>query len=632
MPSAPHTATITTALPPGAAGQWCRVSLALPAGGDWWARLELTDEARGQVVRACFLGKQRGGRRETLVHVPQAASVLVLHIIGRDVAGAAPAIARLTRTAVALRLLWHGRRLIAACMAGDAPGRFGRLRAVLGQAPARAGEAPPYAVWLTLYEAALPPPPMEAAAPQVVIAGTDETALRATRASLAAQTLPAPPPVMICAEQDWANVTGPWAVLLQAGEVLAPTAIAWFAATAQANPHAACITADCDRLAVDGTRADPCFKPGPDSLLLRSFLPTQGACALRWPAAPPPLPLNAEAARRLLALQHPEPIVHIPRILTHIGPAAPPLPLVFPAPARAANFTPSITALVPSALRSAHVSRCLRRVVEETDYPDFAVDLIVTNKAAVAAKQLREVKALPRLRVRSIDLPVFNYAAANNKAAAQASGDLLLLLNDDVAPRGRDWLNAMVAHMQDPRVGIVGARLFYGNGMVQHEGVIMGLAHLCEHAGRLRAAADPGPHDLAAADRQVTAVTGACMLIRADLYRALGGMDEDFAIALNDVDLCLRARAAGSRVVYCAHAEMWHYESLSLGRHYAGDRAALESLEVRRLRERWQDVIAADPFYSPFASLEPGREWQPGFPPRIPGLAAGAANAAATLW
>ena len=116
--------------------------------------------------------------------------------------------------------------------------------------------------------------------------------------------------------------------------------------------------------------------------------------------------------------------------------------------------------------------------------------------------------------------------------------------------------------------------------------------------------------------REVSAVTGACLLIRAGLYRQLGGMDESFAVALNDVDLCLRVRQSGHKVIYCPEATLFHFESLSLGRHYAGARAGLESLEVRRLRARWAEVIAADPFYNPQASLEPGREWQPAFPPR----------------
>jgi GT2 family glycosyltransferase len=635
MPGACLSSPIIAALPARTAGNWCRISLSMPAGEDWWAQLQLTDEARSQIVRECFLGecRRRSGRqwRSTIVHVPQAATEVVLHVIGRDSSGAVLRMAKLSRMAAALLLVWRGRRLMAFAMSGDRRGRIGRLRAVLGQAPARAGEAPPYAVWLDIYEAALPPVPPSSAVPfRVAVAGPDGPLLDATLGSLAAQTPHAADCVLIRCKADWAALAGQWIVLLQAGEVLAPSALAWFAHTAAINPGAAFVTADCDRLRGNGERADPVFKPGADPVLLTSFLPLQGACAVRLPEAGIELPVEANAARRMLALLRPDNVVHVPRILTHISDMALPPPPVFAVTARAVDFTPSVTMLVPTALRSAHVHDCLRRIVTQTDYPHFAVDLVITDAKATRPELQRAVTDLPKLRICKIALPDFNYAAANNHAAAQASGELLLLLNDDVAPVSAGWLSAMVAHMQDSRVGIVGARLLYGNAMVQHEGVVMGLAHMCEHEGRLRAGNTAGRHGMGLFDRQVSAVTAACLLIRADLYRDLGGMDESFAVALNDVDLCLRAREAGWRVVYCAHAEMWHYESLSLGRHYAGGRAALESLEVRRLRGRWADVIAADPFYSCLASLEPGREWQPGFPPRVAGLTAGAANPAAT--
>jgi GT2 family glycosyltransferase len=164
---------------------------------------------------------------------------------------------------------------------------------------------------------------------------------------------------------------------------------------------------------------------------------------------------------------------------------------------------------------------------------------------------------------------------------------------------------------------------------VQHEGVIMGLAGLCEHAGRLRAADAGGAGAMGRITREVSAVTAACMLVRSKLYRDLGGMDEGFAVALNDVDFCLRARQAGWRIVYCAESALYHFESLSLGRHYGGARAALEQREVRLLRTRWAACIEDDPFYNPLASLEPGREWQPAFPPRHGGVVPRAANPAA---
>jgi GT2 family glycosyltransferase len=107
------------------------------------------------------------------------------------------------------------------------------------------------------------------------------------------------------------------------------------------------------------------------------------------------------------------------------------------------------------------------------------------------------------------------------------------------------------------------------------------------------------------------------MLLRAGLFAELGGFDTAFAVALNDVDLCLRILATGAWIVYTATATLYHYESMTLGRHYRGVRAALEVPEVRRLRGRWAAAIACDPYYNPQASLEPGREWQPAFPPRV---------------
>jgi GT2 family glycosyltransferase len=444
----------------------------------------------------------------------------------------------------------------------------------------------------------------------VVACGTAAT--EASIAAAAAQT-PHPLPVLVVRDAaDWARIAAEWVVLLQAGEILAPHAAAAFATAATACPWAACLTADCDHLTKDGARTDPLFKPGPDPVLLASGLPTRGACALRWPSPAPDLPLHAHTARLRLAMRHPDRVAHIPQILSHSRPDYRP-----PAPARAASASPDdlppVTILIPTAGRDAHVLRCLRAITRHTDYAQYGISIIVSD---AGSSIIRRASRLPHTNIVAAAPGPFNFARVNNEAAASVQTPLMLLMNDDVAPIDPGWLHAMVRHMRDPRVGIVGARLLYGNGDVQHEGVIMGLANLCEHAGRLRPASDRGLHGLGLLDRQVSAVTGACLLIRTELYRALSGMDEAYAIALNDVDLCLRAREAGSRVVYAAGAVLYHYESLSLGRHYAGPRAALESVEVLRLRARFPGAIANDPFYSPLASLQPGREWQPAFPPR----------------
>ncbi len=606
----PHGACLAAPLPAGAPGQWSRVSLRLPAPGPWWAKLELADEARGQVVREVFLGPVRLSARATLVHVPSEARALRVSLFGSDGANAVLRMQVLSRLGAALRLLWAGARVIPGALGGSALGVIGRLRATLGQAPARAGEAPPYAAWIAMFERA---PDLGLADWDAQIAVTDG-APEAVAASLASAAAQAPARV-IAAPDDWTGGAAAWTVILQAGEILASGATARFARAARLCPWAEVLTADCDRLDARGARCDPCFKPGPDSLLPLAALSAEGALAVRTHTLSAALPLAAPAARAALLRAAIGRIAHVPGIASHV-----PHTLVWGkqvrVPAPPCLACPSVTMLVPSAARSAHVAACLRQVVRGTAYANFTIRLVLAAPMRARASVCAQVAVLDGATVLPVDVSPFNYARVNNEAARDCDSDLLLLLNDDVAPIGAGWLSAMVAHMDDPRVGIVGARLLYGNGAVQHEGVIMGLGNLCEHAGRLADSRRPGAHGIGLLDREVCAVTGACLLIRTSLWRDLGGMDEAYAIALNDVDLCLRAREAGWRVIYCAGAVLHHYESLSLGRHYAGDRAGLESIEVRRLRARFADVIATDPFYSPLASLQPGWEWQPGFPPR----------------
>jgi hypothetical protein len=616
----------TADLPPGAAGQWCRLRVDVPGANPWWARAAFTDPARGQVVRSVFLGPARktasGRRRETLLHVPAGSQSVSLHMFGDG--PAALSLRVLPRWETAIRLAWTGRGVIALCLRGSPLGLAGRLRAVLGQMPARQGEAPPYDVWISRCEARLtPPPPAPSPDMQPVIVGNIESGIAESMRALAAQTVPWPhPPLRITCKQDWSRVAAEWIVILAAGETLAPQALAWFAAAVAAWPEAGCIVADFDRLTNGGERSDPVFLPGAGTLVLQSGLPAMGPCAIRVRHPTPPGHDATDAASIRLAwmLQNTACTVHVARILARVPARPPPFHAAASNRTRHEAFAPQVTALVPSLAASMRVAACLRRIDLHTAYPNLRIKLLLSAPDRARPRVLRAARQLNRVEICNLPMQSFNYAAINNRGATLArhagTGDCLLLLNDDVAPINADWLDRMLAYMADPTVGIVGARLLYGNRMVQHEGVIMGLADLCEHAGRLRAPNDCGIHGIGRISREVSAVTAACMLVRASVFHDLGGLDEGFAIALNDVDFCLRAGQAGWRIVYCAEAELLHYESLSLGRHYTGSRASLESIEVRRLRDRWPQAISDDPCYNPQASLDPGREWQPAFGPR----------------
>jgi GT2 family glycosyltransferase len=453
-----------------------------------------------------------------------------------------------------------------------------------------------------------------------LVGGGAPDAMAATRRSL-----PVCWPVRVVGgPADWAGFSADWILVVAAGEVLAAQAAACFSLATRRWPDARGFCADVDTIDADGRRSAPEFRPPPDAWLLRTEFFARGAWLFHrrshensWAC----LPADAEEARLALARAGPsESLRRISLILTHCpptqrGPARNPT-------RRLSAATPRVSVIVPSACRSRHVLRCLRRLVATTAYPDFEILVAVSGVGAAGRDQegiMRRLASLPHVRVINSGIEIFNFAAVNNSVVARADGELLLLLNDDVAPLEPDWLHRMVTYAceRDGAVAdIVGARLLYGNAMVQHGGVIMGLANLCEHAFRLAECHDSGPQGLGQLDRRVSAVTAACMLVRRNLYESLGGLDEEFAIALNDVDFCLRAGQAGAVIVQAAGVELYHFESMSLGRHYQGGRAHLEAIEVRRLRRRWGATISADPYYHPCASLELGREFQPGFPPR----------------
>ncbi len=621
-------------LPTGASGSWCCFTVQLRSAERWWAKLEAADDDRSQVVREAFLGRSPaaggGPRRGVVMHLPTASHRLFVQIYtasGEPTGAPLATLAVLSRPMAALAVLIRGWRSLPAALAGSLMGLSGRVRATLGHAPALEDDVPPYTVWTSLYDswgqierdalARCPSKPSIA----VAVVGDDIVGRALTVADLDVQWKQPVRIVSVDRPADFQTADETWVLVLGAGERVPPHALACFAHAALRWPEAHVFYADADMMS-DGIRAKPLFKPQPDPWLLGSGLITSGGCLLRRSAmARETTASDASAWRLSAALSAGAGALRpIPFILTHLsGPA----PVFRNAKCRyRPTALPLVSIVIPSAAQSVHVLRCARKLSAMTTYPHLEILVAVSKVDPTNAIQTRIITALgrlPHLRVVDLGLTSFNYAAANNAAVCLAKGDLLLLLNDDVVPVQPDWLQVMVSIVGDlagVQADVVGARLLYGNDTVQHGGVILGLANLCEHAFRLAPRDDPGPYGLAMLDRQVSAVTGACMLLRRSLYETLGGLDESFAVALNDVDLCLRACATGARIVLAAGIELYHYESLSLGRHYENGRAALEAIEVNRLRQRWAGVIANDPFYNPNASLMPGQEFQPSFPPR----------------
>ncbi|HEY9217419.1 MAG TPA: glycosyltransferase, partial [Phenylobacterium sp.] len=209
------------------------------------------------------------------------------------------------------------------------------------------------------------------------------------------------------------------------------------------------------------------------------------------------------------------------------------------------------------------------------------------------------------------------YARLNNVAAREAHGDVLALLNNDVDVIGPGWLTEMVGQALRPEVGAVGARLLFGDGRVQHAGIVLGVGGVASYYHPYVERTARGYRDALVLTRSVSAVTGACLVLRRDVYEKVGGMDEaNLAVAFNDVDLCLRIREAGLRVVCTPFAELHHYESASRGRDRNGEKKARWEREAEWMRRRWGEVLDADPFYNPNFSLRSGG-FRLASPPRV---------------
>jgi GT2 family glycosyltransferase len=434
--------------------------------------------------------------------------------------------------------------------------------------------------------------------------------------------------------------------ILQAGEVLPPHA------TQLAAQHdAEVLIVDEDDVATDGKRHSPRFKPVPNLALMLSGTLSRGLWLVRRDTLLRHAPEAADTAEALrlatwLARHRADPHPfsrRIPHILTHRradaeeaspealteivarhlrggGPAIEPvggLPIQF----RLAAGGPDerVAAVVPSTLRPRHSLACIRAILDGTDHTAFELHVVVMQPGPLDARQRAAAEAIrryPNATVTWLEAPRFNFSTANNHVAARTRSDYILLLNDDVSPIRRDWLRWMCAFMQDEQVGMVGARLLYPNGRVQHGGIIMGLSGLCDHAHRHLPGEEPGYMSRAVLAQELSAVTAACMLVRRRLFEQVGGLDESYPSAFNDVDFALRVGETGHGIVYAPQAELHHHELLTYGDHYAGDRAAHHAAEVRRMRRRWEAVCAEDPFHNPNLGLALGHEWKLAFPPR----------------
>jgi GT2 family glycosyltransferase len=265
---------------------------------------------------------------------------------------------------------------------------------------------------------------------------------------------------------------------------------------------------------------------------------------------------------------------------------------------------PSVSIIVPTKDQRDLLSRCVDGILNRTRYAKLEV-LIVDNRSEEGATRayLNKIAADPRVRVLRYEQP-FNFSLINNWAATQATGEVLLFLNNDTEVIGPDWLRHMVANACRIEVGAVGAKLLYPTGRVQHGGVILGMGGVGRHFHLGRQRHDPGYFGRALLQQNLSAVTAACLAMRRKVFDEVGGFNgRDLRVTFSDVDLCLRIRQRGYLIVWTPLAELYHHESVSRDSDLLPARHREFLLEYEYMRSKWGCLLDRDPYFNPNLSL-----------------------------
>ena len=243
--------------------------------------------------------------------------------------------------------------------------------------------------------------------------------------------------------------------------------------------------------------------------------------------------------------------------------------------------TGMVSIIIPTCAARGYVETCIKSLRERTAYRNFEI-ICVDN---IPDSQVAWKIWLQQNADKIVPMPdAFNWSHFNNRGVEAASGEYLLFLNDDIEMIQPDWLDALLEHAQRPEVAIVGPQLLYPDSKVQHAGMFLATRGIARHAFRFAAADEPGYFGLALTQRNVIAVTGACMLMRRSVFQALGGFDEAHEIINNDLDFCLRAHRAGKLVVFTPHASLIHHEAVSR------DRLA-DVFDLSHFEARWKHAV-----------------------------------------
>ena len=271
--------------------------------------------------------------------------------------------------------------------------------------------------------------------------------------------------------------------------------------------------------------------------------------------------------------------------------------------------SPKISIVIANKDHAEDLKRCISSIYEKSTYDNWEIIVVENNSTEDSIwAYYKELEKDGKVRVVVYEAEGnFNYSAVNNFGASFATGEYILLLNNDTEVITVNWLEELLMYAQREDVGAVGAKLYYPDKTIQHAGVVLALgAHrTAGHSHYKQPKANLGYMGRLCYAQNVSAVTGACLMVKKALFDEVGGLDEGFAISLNDVDFCLKLREKGYLNVFTPFAECFHYESISRGLDDQGEKAERYNRESEQFRAKWKDVLeAGDPYYNKNFSLD----------------------------
>ncbi|WP_172635889.1 glycosyltransferase [Desulfitobacterium dichloroeliminans] len=441
--------------------------------------------------------------------------------------------------------------------------------------------------------------------------------------------------------------TGEYIGLLDHDDCLTADALCENALLINQHPEAVMIYSDEDKIGEDGVRHSPFFKPdwSPDNLLAQMYTCHFGVYKTSVVRELGGFRLGFEGSQdhdlALRVSETTDEIYHIAKVLYHWRTVAESTAVNVGAKSYATTAglkavgealqrrgeggwvealerypyyrahypvkgNPLISIIIPTRDMARLLGKCLETIFSKTRYPHYEV-LIIDNGSVKSETQQLFAKwqqlEPQRFRVIHLDIP-FNYSRLNNQAVQQAKGELVVLLNNDVEIITPNWLEEMAGQAMRPSIGAVGAKLLYPDQTIQHAGVTLGIGGVGGHSHRGRGSEEPGYFGRLIIAANYAAVTGACLMVKKELFCQVGGLEEKLTVAFNDVDFCLKLWEKGYYNLVLPQVKLYHFESKSRGYEDTPEKMQRFLGEVNYMKQHWKNFLERDPFYNPNLTLD----------------------------